>query len=78
MIDKVGGVDINVPEKILSNKFDCPYKTQARCDRWQGWRFAKGHAAHEREAGARLLADPREQAQSGARATSPAPSASRK
>ena len=42
VIDKVGGVDINVPEKILSNKFDCPYKTQARCDRWQGWRFAKG------------------------------------
>ena len=42
MIDKVGGVDINVPKPILSNKFDCPYKTQARCDRWQGWRFAKG------------------------------------
>ena len=42
VIDKVGGVDIDVPEKILSNKFDCPYKTQARCDRWQGWRFAKG------------------------------------
>ena len=30
------------PEPILSNKFDCPYATQARCDRWQGWRFAKG------------------------------------
>lgn len=42
VIDKVGGVDINVPAPILSNKFDCPYKTQARCDRWQGWRFAKG------------------------------------
>jgi len=42
VIDKVGGVDINVPGKILSNKFDCPYKTQARCDRWQGWRFGKG------------------------------------
>ncbi|MEP6909099.1 MAG: LCP family protein [Actinomycetota bacterium] len=42
VIDKVGGVEINVPGKILSNKFDCPYKTQARCDRWQGWRFAKG------------------------------------
>ena len=42
VIDKVGGVDINVPAPILSNKFDCPFKTQARCDRWQGWRFAKG------------------------------------
>ena len=42
VIDKVGGVDINVPGPILSNKFDCPYATQARCDRWQGWRFAKG------------------------------------
>jgi LCP family protein required for cell wall assembly len=42
VIDKVGGVDINVPAPILSNKFDCPYPTQARCDRWQGWRFAKG------------------------------------
>ena len=42
VIDKVGGVDIDVPGPILSNKFDCPYKTQARCDRWQGWRFAKG------------------------------------
>ena len=30
------------PGPILSNKFDCPYPTQARCDRWQGWRFAKG------------------------------------
>jgi polyisoprenyl-teichoic acid--peptidoglycan teichoic acid transferase len=42
VIDKVGGVDVNVPGRILSNKFDCPYKTQARCDRWQGWRFTKG------------------------------------
>jgi LCP family protein required for cell wall assembly len=42
VIDKVGGVDIDVPAPILSNKFDCPYATQARCDQWQGWRFAKG------------------------------------
>jgi len=42
VIDKVGGVTVDVPKPILSNKFDCPYKTQARCDRWQGWRFAKG------------------------------------
>ena len=41
LIDAVGGIDINVPEKILSNRFDCPY-TGSRCSSWQGWRFAKG------------------------------------
>src|SRR5256885_1741260 len=42
LIDDVGGVDINVPENILSNRFDCPYASQARCARWPGWRFHKG------------------------------------
>jgi polyisoprenyl-teichoic acid--peptidoglycan teichoic acid transferase len=42
LIDDLGGVTIDVPEKIRSNKFDCPFKTQAQCDRWPGWRFAKG------------------------------------
>ena len=42
LIDDVGGVTIDVPEKIRSNRFDCPFKTQAQCDHWQGWRFAKG------------------------------------
>ncbi|HYZ77723.1 MAG TPA: LCP family protein [Gaiellaceae bacterium] len=42
LIDDVGGVDIDVPENILSNRFDCPYATQARCQRWPGWRFHKG------------------------------------
>jgi LCP family protein required for cell wall assembly len=41
LIDAVGGIDINVPEPILSNKFDCPYDAQ-RCQAWKGWRFAKG------------------------------------
>lgn len=41
LIDKIGGIDINVPERIIS-KFDCPYPTNARCARWDGWRFAKG------------------------------------
>ena len=41
LIDAVGGIDINVPEKILSNRFDCPY-TGSRCSSWQGWRFDKG------------------------------------
>ena len=42
LIDAVGGIDINVPENILSNRFDCPYSTQTRCDQWPGWRFHKG------------------------------------
>jgi polyisoprenyl-teichoic acid--peptidoglycan teichoic acid transferase len=41
LIDNIGGIDVNVPAPILSNKFDCPYNT-ARCARWRGWRFAKG------------------------------------
>ena len=41
LIDNIGGVDINVPAPILSNKFDCPYKASA-CARWQGYRFHKG------------------------------------
>ena len=42
VIDALGGVEIDVPKPILSNRFDCPYATEARCQEWQGWRFAKG------------------------------------
>jgi LCP family protein required for cell wall assembly len=42
LINAVGGIDVNVPRPIRSNRFDCPYATQARCDKWPGWRFAKG------------------------------------
>ena len=42
LIDKIGGIDINVPENILSNRFDCPYSTATRCQQWEGWRFHKG------------------------------------
>jgi len=41
LIDKIGGIDVVVPRPILS-KFDCPYASPVRCDRWPGWRFAKG------------------------------------
>jgi polyisoprenyl-teichoic acid--peptidoglycan teichoic acid transferase len=41
LIDNIGGIDINVPAPILSNRFDCPY-TASRCARWSGWRFRKG------------------------------------
>jgi LCP family protein required for cell wall assembly len=42
LVDAVGGIDVNVPEAILSNRFDCPYSTATRCQQWQGWRFHKG------------------------------------
>jgi LCP family protein required for cell wall assembly len=42
LIDEIGGIDVNVPEAIRSNKFDCPLKTNEQCQRWGGWRFAKG------------------------------------
>jgi polyisoprenyl-teichoic acid--peptidoglycan teichoic acid transferase len=41
LIDKLGGIDIVVARPIIS-KFDCPYPTEARCARWDGWRFPKG------------------------------------
>jgi LCP family protein required for cell wall assembly len=42
VVDALGGVTINVPHPILSNKFECPRRTQAQCARWPGWRFRKG------------------------------------
>ena len=42
LIDAVGGIDVDVPRPIRSNRFDCPYPTAARCAAWQGWRFEKG------------------------------------
>ncbi len=42
LIDAIGGITVNVPENILSNRFDCPYSTQQRCLQWKGWRFDKG------------------------------------
>lgn len=41
LIDNIGGIDINVPAPILSNRFDCPYSA-SRCQRWKGYRFARG------------------------------------
>jgi polyisoprenyl-teichoic acid--peptidoglycan teichoic acid transferase len=42
LINALGGITVNVPKPIRSNRFDCPYATQARCDQWPGWRFQKG------------------------------------
>jgi polyisoprenyl-teichoic acid--peptidoglycan teichoic acid transferase len=42
VVDTLGGVTVNVPHPILSNKFECPRHTRAQCARWPGWRFRKG------------------------------------
>jgi LCP family protein required for cell wall assembly len=41
LIDALGGIEIDVPKPILSNKFDCPHPPK-RCQTWEGWRFGKG------------------------------------
>jgi LCP family protein required for cell wall assembly len=41
LIDAIGGIEVDVPKRILSNRVDCPYKP-ARCRDWEGWRFEKG------------------------------------
>jgi LCP family protein required for cell wall assembly len=42
VIDALGGIEVDVPKPIVSNRFDCPYPTEARCQQWEGWRFEKG------------------------------------
>jgi LCP family protein required for cell wall assembly len=42
LIDAVGGIDVNVPRPIISNNFDCPYASDAKCAEWKGWHFGKG------------------------------------
>jgi LCP family protein required for cell wall assembly len=42
LVDALGGITIDVPRPIVSDRFDCPYATDERCREWQGWRFAKG------------------------------------
>jgi len=41
LIDSIGGIDVNVPKPIQSNRFECPYDATG-CASWDGWRFAKG------------------------------------
>jgi LCP family protein required for cell wall assembly len=42
LIDALGGVKVDVPAPIVSNRFDCPFSTREQCQRWSGWKFAKG------------------------------------
>lgn len=41
LIDSLGGITVDVPKRILSNPFDCPFKPE-KCRDWEGWRFEKG------------------------------------
>ena len=41
LIDSLGGITVDVPKRILSNPFDCPFKPK-KCASWPGWRFEKG------------------------------------
>lgn len=41
LIDGIGGIEVNVPRPIQSNRFDCPYDAEG-CATWDGWRFEKG------------------------------------
>ena len=41
LIDALGGITVDVPKRILSNPFDCPF-TPKKCQDWEGWRFEKG------------------------------------
>jgi LCP family protein required for cell wall assembly len=42
LINALGGVTIDVPKPILTDKIACPLETQAECDRWPGYRFRTG------------------------------------
>ena len=42
VIDELGGVTVDVPRRIVSNRFDCPYASSAACSRWDGWKFSRG------------------------------------
>jgi LCP family protein required for cell wall assembly len=41
LIDEVGGIEVDVPAPIASDRFDCPFDAE-RCREWRGWRFGKG------------------------------------
>lgn len=49
VIDELGGVTVNVPQRIQSNRFDCPYGSRTACTRWDGWRFSRGEHTFDGE-----------------------------
>ena len=61
LIDALGGIDVTVPTPILSNPFDCPYRSRA-LPGLGGLALREGDAAHGRSPRTRLLAHPHEPA----------------
>ena len=57
LIDAVGGITVDVPENILSNKFDCPYPGEQVRD-VERLELPEGTDAHDRPPGADLLSHP--------------------
>ena len=53
LIDAEGGITIDVPAPILSNKFDCPYNDRRAVPAVGGLALREGQAAHGRPARAR-------------------------
>lgn len=41
LIDSIGGVTVDNPAPILSNRFDCPFSAE-KCRGWKGWSFTRG------------------------------------
>ncbi len=42
VIDAVGGITIDNPKPVLSNRFDCPFRGAEACAEFKGWRFKQG------------------------------------
>jgi LCP family protein required for cell wall assembly len=41
VIDALGGVEVDVRAPAVT-KYECPYPSAERCQRWGGWRFGRG------------------------------------
>jgi len=41
VIDALGGIEVDVRSPAVT-KYECPYRSAAKCRRWGGWRFGRG------------------------------------
>jgi LCP family protein required for cell wall assembly len=41
VIDALGGIEVDVRSPAVT-KYECPYRSAAKCQRWGGWRFGRG------------------------------------
>ena len=72
---RLGGVTIDVPAPILSNKFECPLRRRTRCARWKGGASRKGEQHMDGRRALDLLPHPRRTSSTRPRPTSRAASA---